>query len=59
MNMGRLRSRIAATFGMRGRPRACVRAPVMAHQTDLFCIPQLADAGRLETDHNGGSVCLA
>jgi hypothetical protein len=36
---------------MRGRPRACVRARVMAkNQIDLFCIPQLADARRLEAD---------
>jgi hypothetical protein len=41
---------------MRGRPRACVRALVMAHQIDLFCTPQLADARRLEADRNGGSA---
>ena len=26
----------------------------MAHQIDLFCVPQLADTGCLEADHNGG-----
>jgi hypothetical protein len=25
--------------------------PIMAHQIDLFCVPQLADTGRLEADH--------
>lgn len=41
---------------MRGRPRACVRALVMAHQIDLFCMPQLADARCLEADQNGGTA---
>jgi hypothetical protein len=27
----------------------------MAYQIDLFCVPQLADTGCLEADHNGGS----
>jgi hypothetical protein len=31
----------------------------MAHQIDLFCIPQLADARRLEADQNGGSARFA
>jgi hypothetical protein len=26
----------------------------MAHQIDLFCMPQLADARCLEADQNGG-----
>jgi hypothetical protein len=26
----------------------------MAHQIDLFCMPQLPDAGCLEADQNGG-----
>ncbi len=29
----------------------------MAHQIDLLCVPQLADAGCLEADHNGGTAC--
>jgi hypothetical protein len=57
MNTGHPRPRTAATSGMRGRPRACGRALVMAHQIDLFCIPQLADARRLEADQNGGYAC--
>jgi hypothetical protein len=28
----------------------------MAHQIDLFCVPQLADTECLEVDHNGGSA---
>jgi hypothetical protein len=40
---------------MRGRPTACIRALVMAHQINLFCKPQLADARCLEADQNGGS----
>jgi hypothetical protein len=27
----------------------------MAHQIDLFCVRQPADAGCLEADHDGGS----
>jgi hypothetical protein len=38
---------------MCGRPGAGA-ALIMAHQIDLFCVPQLADTGCLETDHNGG-----
>jgi hypothetical protein len=26
----------------------------VAHQIDLFCVPQLADTACLEADHNGG-----
>jgi len=28
----------------------------MAHQIDLFCVPQLADTGCVEADHNGGDT---
>jgi hypothetical protein len=28
----------------------------MAHQIDLFCLPQLADAKCLEADQNGGTA---
>jgi hypothetical protein len=41
---------------MRGRPEGVRPPPVIAHQFDLFCMPQLADAGCLEADQNGGSV---
>jgi len=27
----------------------------MAHQIDLFCVPQLVDVGHPEVDRNGGS----
>jgi hypothetical protein len=30
----------------------------MAHQIDLFCVPQMADTGCLEADHRGGSVSV-
>ena len=30
----------------------------MAHQIDLFCVPQLADTGCLGADHIGGSCDL-
>jgi hypothetical protein len=30
----------------------------MADQIDLFCIPQLADARRLEVDQIGGYACV-
>jgi hypothetical protein len=38
-------------------PPGTVSALIMAHQIDLFCVPQLADTGCLEADHNGGSAC--
>jgi hypothetical protein len=28
----------------------------MENQIDSFCVPQLADAGRLKADHSGGSA---
>ncbi|HEY5987393.1 MAG TPA: transposase, partial [Streptosporangiaceae bacterium] len=31
-------------------------ALIMAHQIDLFCVPQLADTECLEADHNGGTA---
>lgn len=37
-------------IGMCGRPGAGA-ALIMAHQIDLFCVPQPADTGCLETDH--------
>jgi hypothetical protein len=33
-------------------------ALIMAHQIDLFCVPQLADNGCLEADHIGGDARL-
>jgi hypothetical protein len=56
MTMGARDPRTAATSGMPGRPRACVRALVMAHQIDLFRVPQLTDAGCLKADRSGSSV---
>jgi hypothetical protein len=52
MNMGRLRSPHRRYFRHARPPEAS--APVMAHQIHLFCMPQLADAGCLEADQNGG-----
>jgi hypothetical protein len=39
---------------MHVRSPGTVSALIMAHQIDLFCVPQLADTGCLEADHNGG-----
>ena len=51
MNTGRPRSPHRRYFRHARTPsRDCVRTLVMAYQIDLFCIPQLADAGCLEAD---------
>lgn len=43
-------------LGARVPAGAGTPTPELAHQIDLFCVPQLADIGCLEADHNGGYV---
>jgi hypothetical protein len=40
---------------MSGRPGPKA-ALIIAHQIDLFCVPQVADAGSFEAEHIGGSA---